>query len=64
MKMNFVKMGETFLHNVPIHDKLFPFSHRYYGSAATKSVVQASFHVFQRTISAIQFKELFWTNGI
>ena len=64
MKMNFAKLEEDFIQNIPIHDKLFHFSHRCYGSAATKSVVQASFHVFQRTISAINFKELFWTNEI
>ena len=64
MKMNFEKMGEDFLHNVSIYNNLFQFSHRCYGLAETKSVVHASFHVFQRTISAINFKELFWTNGI
>ena len=64
MKMNSVTMGEAFVQNIPIHNNLFQFSHRFYGLAETKSVVQASFHVFQRTISAINFKELFWTNGI
>ena len=64
MKMNFEKVREDFIQNISIHNKLFHFSHRFYGLAATKSVVQAIFHVFQRTISTIKFKELFWTNGI
>ena len=64
MKMNFAKMGEDFLHNIPIHNNLFQFSHRCYGLAENKLVVQVIFHVFQRTISAIEFKELFQTNGI
>ena len=64
MKMNFEKLGEAFLKKVPIYNNLFQFSHRCYGLAETKSAIQASFHVFQRTISAINFKELFWTNGI
>ena len=64
MKMYFAKLGEAFLHNVTIYKNLFQFSHRWYGLAETKSVVQASFQVFQKTISAIHFKELFWTNGI
>ena len=64
MKMNFHKVKDYFLHNISTHNKLFHFSHRCYGLAETKSVVQASFHVFQRTISAIKFKELFWENGI
>ena len=62
MKMNFVKLGDIFLHNVIIYNNLFQFSHKRYGLAETKS--EANFHVFQRTISAINFKELFWTNGI
>ena len=64
MKMNLEKAREDFLPNIPIYNKLFQFLHKYYSSAETKSVVQAIFHVFQRTISAIKFKELFWTNGI
>ena len=64
MKMNFEKLIEDFLQKIPIHNNLFQFSHRCYGLAETKSVVQAIFHVFQRTISAIKFKELFQTNGI
>ena len=64
MKMYFAKMGEAFRQKLPIYNKIFQFSHRCNGLAETKSVVQASFQVFQRTISAINFKELFWTNGI
>ena len=64
MEMNYEKLGEDFLHNIPIHNNLFQFSHRCYFLAETKSVVQASFQVFQKTISAIHFKELFWTNKI
>ena len=59
MKMNFEKMRDNFLHNMPIHNNLFPFSHRCYELGETKSVLQAMFHVFQRTISVIKFKELF-----
>ena len=64
MKTYFEKLGEAFLQNVPIYNNLFQFSHKCYVLAETKSVVQAGFHVFQRTILAINFKEFFWTNGI
>ena len=64
MKINFEKVREVFIHNITIHNNLFYCSHKFYGLAETKSVVQAIFHVFQMTISAIKFKELFWTNGI
>ena len=64
MKMNLENVKEACLPNIPIHNNLFHFSHRYYGLAAKNSVVQAIFHVFQRTISAIKFKELFWKKGI
>ena len=64
MKMNFEKTRESFLQNIPIQNKLFQFSHRCYELGETKSVLQAIFHVFQSTISAIRFKELFQTNGI
>ena len=64
MKMNFEKVREDFLHNIPFHNKRVHFSHRCYELLETKSVVQAIFHVFQRTISAIKFKELFQKNGI
>ena len=45
MRTYFGKLGEDFLHNMPIYKNLFQFSHRCYGLAETKSVVQASFHV-------------------
>ena len=64
MKKNFANMREDFIQKKSIHNNIFQFSHRYYGLAATKWVVQAIFHVFQRTISAIQLKELFRKNGI
>ena len=64
MEMNYEKLGEDCLQKITIHNKFFNFSHRCYGLAETKSVVHVIFHVFQRTISAIKFKELFWTNGI
>ena len=64
MKMNFEEVREDFRKNIPIHNNLFHFSHRCYGLGENKSVVQAIFHVFQRTISSIKFKEFFWTNGI
>ena len=63
MNMNSDKVRDNSLQNIPIQNNLFHFSHRCYGLAATKSVVQAIFHVFQRTISAIQLKELFWKHG-
>ena len=61
MKMNFEKLREAFLQKIPIYNNHFHFSHKFYVLAETKSVVQAIFHVFQRTIPAINFKELFWT---
>ena len=64
MKMNFEKLREDFIQYIAIHNKIFHFSHRCYGLAETKSVVQAMFHVFQITFLAIKFTELFWTNGI
>ena len=64
MKMNFEKVREVFIQNISIHNNLFNFSHRFYDLAATTSVVEAIFHGFQSTISAIKFKEFFWTNEI
>jgi len=64
MKMNFEKLREAFLNDINIHNKLFNFSHKCYDLTEIKLVVQAIFHVFQRTISAIKLKELFWTNRI
>ena len=61
MKINFEKVRDYFLQKISIHNNLFQLSHKCYGLAETKSVVQAIFHVFQRTISSIKFKELFWT---
>ena len=64
MKINFEKVREDFLHNISIHNKIFHFSQKCYGLAETKSVVQVIVHVFQRTISAIKFKDFFWKHGI
>ena len=64
MKMNFENLREDFLHNIPIHNNLLHFSHRCDELGETNSVLQAMFHVFQRTISAIKFKELFQKKGI
>ena len=52
-------MKDLYYLYMPIHNNLFHFSHRCYELGETKSVLQTMFHVFQRTISAIKFKELF-----
>ena len=64
MKMNFEKLRDNSIHKIPIYNNIFHFSHRCYELGETKSALQVIFHVFQRTISAIKFKELFQTNGI
>ena len=36
MKMNFEKLGEYFLHKIPIDNNIFPFPQKYYGLVETK----------------------------